>query len=146
MKPVIRHLDTITQGDAKLGQALSDIQSAIGNVSAATGTSPSGGQIAAPPPIVGMTVTAAGGVHHISLTDGSSPLQRGIEYHLEASPTPDFQSPVGISLGPHRSYRGSLGGGPLFFRAYSAYPGTTPPPGRVRESLPPVWDQVLTGE
>jgi hypothetical protein len=124
--PQITHLTTIDQRDPILGRALKDVQSAIGSISDATVTSPSGQQINPPPPIVGMVVSGAGGVHHISIQDGAAAIKRGIEYHLEASPTPDFKNPVGISLGPHRSYRGSFGAGPTYFQAYSSYQGSAP--------------------
>lgn len=125
-KPSIRNIEKINQGDPVLGQALKDVQSAIGTVSDGAVVSSGGQPISPPPPVVGMTVTGAGGVHHVSINDGSAPIQRGIEYHLEASPTADFRNPVGISLGPHRNYRGSLGAGATYFRAYSSYPGSAP--------------------
>lgn len=125
-KPVLKNLQTITARDPQLGATLTDIQSAITNISDGALIHPSGKSIAPPPPIVGMSVVGAGGIHHITLTDGTAPIARGIEYHIEVDTSPAFTNPVGISLGPHRSYRGSLGSGALFFRSFSQYNGSAP--------------------
>jgi hypothetical protein len=125
-KPILKNLSTIKNQNPELGDCLLDVQNALTNLSDATVTHPAGKQITSPPPIVGMNVVGSGGVHHVTISDGTAPLAKGVEYHLEVATTPAFTNAVGIALGPHRTYRGSLGSGPLYFQAYSQYPGSAP--------------------
>ncbi len=85
------------------------------------------GQVAAPPPISNLNVTAADGIHKAVITD-NSPVQQGIIYHFEKSASPDF--PTGqtylVQSGPSRTLDHLHGEGEIHWRAYSQYPASAP--------------------
>lgn len=114
----------IAQRDPHLAEALDDIMNRLYTTAQQANANPAGPP-PTPPKVGALTVTAAGGVVHAQITDGS-PVQRGVVYHFEASTTPNFSQPHLLQTGPSRDYRGALGAQPLYFRAFSQYPGGSP--------------------
>jgi hypothetical protein len=122
-KPMLRHMHDIATANPKLGQCLDDVVAAIGSISDGAAVSPHGSPLSAPPPVTAISVTAQNGISHVTWSDGTAPIAKGIQYHLEVDTDPAFPSPHVISTGPSRGWRGSLGGGPLYYRVMSQYPG-----------------------
>lgn len=85
---------------------------------------------AAPPPLEAISVKAASGLVHVTLTH-NAPIQKGINYFVEHSTDPSFAQPNVVHLGTSRGTVLNLpakndGGGntPHYFRAYAQYPGS----------------------
>jgi hypothetical protein len=110
----------IMDRDPKLGEALDDILGVVGSVAKQTNASLNG-QTAAPRSPSALSVTASHGIFEAAINDNNSAVNRGVNYFLEYSKTPSFNSPHQISLGPSRNWRGNLGNVPLYFRAHSSY-------------------------
>ncbi len=103
-------------------EALTQLVNAVNAIGRGTGVDPAG-SIAAPAPIGGLSVVAAGGIFDIAITDNSS-LNRGIFYFAESDTTPAFLQPYVHFLGSSRNYRIALGNQTLYWRAYSQYLGS----------------------
>jgi hypothetical protein len=119
--PNLKHLES---GDPRLYDALNRIVTAVNNLGRGVGVDPVGAT-AAPAPLAALSVTAAGGIFDVAITD-NSPLVRGISYFVESDSTPAFAQPHVYSLGPSRNARFSLGNLTLYWRAYSQYLGSAP--------------------
>ena len=90
-----------------------------------------GAQIAAPPTIGKISVTAANGIFHVSITDNTANTHFGINYFIEYADNPVFNNAKTEFLGPSRDKEGwNLGSRTLYFRAFSQYP-SSPPSARV---------------
>ena len=109
----------------QLGEALEDLQKHITNMNNALAIDSSGNQIS-PPPINKLRVTAADGIHQLSITDNNNVL-RPINYFAEYSPKSDFSNSHVVPLGPSRNARLNLGNNTLHWRAYSQYTNGGPP-------------------
>ncbi len=105
-------------------EALTQLVNAVNAVGRATGVDPSG-PINPPATIGSLSVTAAGGIFDLSITDNSA-VHRGIFYFAESDTTPAFLRPYVHFLGSSRNYRIALGNQTLYWRAYSQYLGSDP--------------------
>lgn len=121
----IRNITYIAQKlDNRLGEAFEDLIRGVNNITDQIVSNPSGPQ-SPPPTINGLSVLAADGIFDVAITDNNA-IQRGIIYFIEYSTTPQFSQPSGFCLGPWRTWRGQLGKGTLYWRAYSQYPSSDP--------------------
>jgi hypothetical protein len=68
-----------------------------------------------------LVVTASQGIFEARIHD-TNPVNRGINYFLEYSKNPAFNSPITIDLGQSRNHRAHLGNQTLYWRAHSSYP------------------------
>lgn len=112
--------------------ALQRVQIAINNLGTHVGADPTG-SLPPPPVIDSVNVKAFGGLVHITLTH-NSPIQRNIQYHIEADTNPNFPSPQPFDLGSSRVHFMMLpalddNSAPQswYFRAYSQYLGSKTP-------------------
>ena len=79
-----------------------------------------GGNIT-PPTIQSISVSAANGIFHVSITDASAN-HFGINYFIEYADNPVFNNAKTEFLGPSRDKEGwNLGARTLYFRAFSQY-------------------------
>ena len=114
-----RNMAYIRSVDPRLHEALTDIVNAHNNVAQQVNADPT--SVTPPPPkIAGLNVVEQNGVFDAQITDHSA-FNRGSSYMLEYAQTPNFQSAHTVHLGPARNWRGNLGQGPLYWRAYSSY-------------------------
>jgi hypothetical protein len=115
---------------AKLGAEVADeftkMENALNLVSKQTNANPVG-PVEKPPQIAAVTAKVlTPGVHSVQIQD-NSPINRGITYHFEASETPGFENAVLVQSGPSRDLpAAALGGGKIYWRAYSQYPTSDP--------------------
>ena len=115
-----RNRQQIFDKSPEVAQALDDICKQLENVANQTNSSPIG--VTNPPPTPNsLNVTAAHGIFDAKITD-NNPVSRGINYFLQYSPSPSFNSPTTIDLGQSRNHRVSLGNQTLYWRAHSSYP------------------------
>lgn len=122
----IRNFSDIKQGDPKLGELLEDILVRLGNVAEQVNANPEGlGPV--PSQISALNVTSAGGIFDFQIQD-NSPATRGVFYHIEASLTKNFSSPVLVYTGASRNHRTNLGNQTYYFRAFSQYLTGQPSP------------------
>jgi hypothetical protein len=105
-------------------EALTQIVNAVNSLGRAAGVDPAG-TIDPPAPIGSLSVTAAGGIFDIAITDNSA-VHRGIFYFAESDTTPAFAAPYVHFLGSARNLRVALGNQTLYWRAYSQYLGSEP--------------------
>lgn len=116
-----RHLPALTLKDPLLGETLQTIQNALNNMAAQAAIS-ADGDLPAPGAPAQLSVTAAGGIFDITITDNNPDgTQLAPDYFLEYSTTAAFVQPSQIHLGPARVWRGNLGNQTLFWRCYSQY-------------------------
>src|SRR5437879_4970570 len=86
-----------------------------------------GGNIT-PPTIQSISVSAANGIFHVSITDASS-THFGINYFIEYADNAVFNNAKTEFLGPSRDKEGwYLGNRTLYFRAFSQYQSSLPSP------------------
>jgi len=116
----------IANANPMLAEALDDILGRLNLAAQQTNANPTGAP-PTPPQIGSLNVTAANGLIHAQITDGS-PVQRGIVYHFESSTTPNFSQPTLLQSGPSRDFRGAVGSQTIYMRAYSQYPTGNPSP------------------
>jgi len=121
----IKHIDFIRVTNPKIAEALDSVKQAIDNIALKTNVDSLGNQIAAPPIIGMLSVTAAGGVFDAVITDAGT-ISKDIIYFLEYSVNANFTQPHVIQLNSSRTWRGFLGSGTLFWRGYSQYRGSLP--------------------
>lgn len=114
----------IASANPLLAEALDDILNRLNLMAQQTNANPTGAP-PKPPQIGSLNVTAANGLIHAQITDGS-PVQRGIVYHFESSTTSNFSQPTLLQSGPSRDYRGAVGSQTIYMRAYSQYPTGDP--------------------
>lgn len=119
-----RNRSQIFQMNRLIAEALDDIQSQVNNVAQQTTASAQGGTNP-PPNISNIAVSAANGVFQIIITD-NAPVYRGINYFAEYSDTASFTQPHVLDLGASRTWRGFLGSGTFYWRAYSQYATSEP--------------------
>ena len=124
--PLIAHVRANL--DPKLGDVLEQFQAAINQTGINTGTDPKG-QYKTPPQLQGINVKAANGQVHVVLTH-NVPIQRGMEYFVEADTDPSFPQPhvepLGASRGKFFPLPGKTDGGATqhwYFRGYAQHPG-----------------------
>lgn len=127
--------------DYNLQQALDDLASQIVAVGNQVNATPSG-TIPPPQQIAAISVSAADGIFDVQIQD-SSPINRGIEYFVEYSLTPNFAQPTVIPLGTSRNWRGHLGNLTLYLQGYSQYPTSEPSP--VKHFGPPTNPTPVVG-
>jgi hypothetical protein len=108
----------------RLYKALQSVQVGVRNIEQQTNAD-ANLHPAAPPPPDGVSVTAANGIFHASVTH-NQPIYRGIRYHGEYSESPNFTNPFPISMGESREWRGALGNLNLHFRFASSYGNSAP--------------------
>jgi len=110
--------------DPLLAQALDSIVAQVQSVATQTAATING-FTPSPPVISALSVLASSGIFDIQIQD-NNPVQRGINYFVEYSTTPNFAQPHIVDLGASRSYRATWGNQTLYFRAYSQYPTSAP--------------------
>jgi hypothetical protein len=115
-----RNRQAILDKNPEIGQALDDLLRHVQTTMDQTNASPDG-QAQPPTAPAALKVTAAHGIFDASITD-NSPVTRGVNYFLEYSQSPQFNSPTVVDLGQSRNHRVMLGNQNLYWRAYSAYP------------------------
>lgn len=115
-----RNRQLLMNQNPQLAQALDDVIGHIQNVMAQTNSSPDG-QAGPPPSPSQINVSAAHGIYDVAITD-NNPVNRGINYFLEYSTSPNFVAPHTIDLGQSRNFRANLGNQTLYWRAHSSYP------------------------
>lgn len=126
-----QELEEVRNANPALGNLLRRIVTAINNTAQNAGIAPLGQ--ADPPPSVGaVSVKAANGVAHVTITD-NNPVQKPIEYFIEHDTDPNFTNPhrehLVTSRGrfiplPAKDDNGTAQN--WYFRAYSQYPGSQP--------------------
>lgn len=121
----IQNLAYIREDDKHYAQAFKSIGDAINRISDQANVDPTASQVATPPPITGINVTEAAGIHDIQITD-QSPAYAGLRYKVEYSQTPDFANSHAIDLGTSQNHRANLGAGTYYWRASSSYHPATP--------------------
>lgn len=118
----IPNIDSIKAQNAQLGEALEAFGNAFDNFSQQLSTNHEGPTLA-PTAHAAINVTAADGVHHVSVTD-NSPRTRNVHNFVEYSDRPNF--PVNriqtIHLGVGRQQRIFIGNRPVYWRSYPQYP------------------------
>ena len=124
MPLLYRNQAAIRSKNPEVAQALDDLAFYLENISNQANVDPHGSTVSPPPTINSLKVTAAQGVHEISINDNSAPVIRGINYYVEHSTSPQFSAPHVLDLGSSRNHRVFLGNQTRFFRAYSAYPNS----------------------
>lgn len=132
----------IASANPLLAEALDDILGRLNLAAQQTNANPTGAP-PTPPQIGSLNVTAANGIIHAQITDGS-PVQRGIIYHFESSTTTNFSQPTLLQSGPSRDYRAAVGSQPIYMRAYSQYP-TGNPSGKVYHGTQATPTQINPG-
>jgi hypothetical protein len=105
-------------------EAIDDLLGYIGNMADQTVSNPAG-TVAAPSAPAMLNSVAAGGIANHQIQD-SSPVARGVVYHIESSPTQTFTSPTLVYSGPSRNFSHFIGNTSLYFRAFSQYPTSAP--------------------
>ena len=123
----IPNMSYVRQDDKKYYDALTAIEGAVNNYSDQGNLDPTSAVQAAPPPISGINVTEAGGIHDIKIMD-NSPAYAGINYTAEYSQTADFQNYHTIDMGVSQNHRANLGPGQYYWRGSSFYHPATPSP------------------
>ena len=118
-------LRSIPQFGSRLVEALQDIQKLVNNVGQQTNAEPTAQEIAPPPQIHALNVTAGAGVAHVQITD-ENPVYRGISYHVQIATDRGFSAPITQHMGPSRDIRIPVGNQPLYYRAFSDYPTSAP--------------------
>src|SRR5580658_10676978 len=113
-KPLIRNLSylqnvKITRGFGefdgwKLGEALSDVGTSVGNVANQIAASPDGGPITPPPIGKFQAVHLGNGIVNFSITDGSK-IQRAIDYVVELADNSGFSNSEVVHFSPARNGR-----------------------------------------
>lgn len=121
--PNLTFLRSIPIYGAKLYEALNGIRLGVNAVVKQTNANPSG-QPESPPNIDALNVTAQDGHFHISVTDQSSGLRRGVQYRIEHADNPAFIGAHPIVIGDSRSYDMYMGNVTRYFRASSSYPSS----------------------
>lgn len=121
----IQNLAYIRSDDKRYAQTFQSVSDAINRISDQANVDPTGAQVATPSPISGLSVTEAGGIHDVQITD-NSPAYAGINYSAEYSQTADFQNSHKIDLGTSQNHRANLGAGTYYWRASSSYHPATP--------------------
>jgi hypothetical protein len=116
-----RNRQFISDKHSEIGQALDDIIEQISSVARQTNSSLSAAETPPPPTPSQLVVTASQGIFEARIHD-TNPVNRGINYFLEYSRNPAFNSPITVDLGQARNYRGHLGNQILYWRAHSSYP------------------------
>jgi hypothetical protein len=119
-----RYRSHVQKIDPVLAQALDSIVEQIQSVATQTAATVNG-FTPAPHPISQLSVLASAGVFDIQIQD-NTPVQRGINYFVEFSTTPNFVQPHVVNLGASRTYRSYWGNQTLYFRAYSQYSTSQP--------------------
>jgi hypothetical protein len=132
---LIRNLDwfrnlppdvSLNEVGARLYEALADIDRQAANVEQQTNSNRTG-EPPAPPPITGLTVSAANGHFQIAISDqNQTGTFRGLSYWIEHADNPHFKNAHVIELGTGRNADLYLGNVKRYFRAYSAYAGSAP--------------------
>lgn len=125
----------------ELAEAFDDVTRHVENVMNQTNSSPNG-QLEPPPSPSSLSVTGSDGIFDAQIID-NNPVNRGINYFLEYSPTSDFKAPHTIDLGTSRNHRVNLGNQSLFWRAHSSYP--TSPRSRPVYHGSPAFPKVVVG-
>lgn len=115
-----------------LVSSLTSIRDAVNNLGGTVGADPTQ-PIDAPPPIDAVNVKAASGLVHVTLTH-NPPINKNIQYIVEADTDPSFPAPHVVDLGASRghflalpSQNDSGGAQSWYFRAYSQYLGSKTP-------------------
>jgi hypothetical protein len=121
----IPYIRTIPVWGERVAEAFSDIQQAIRNVSQQANLNPAGTDQAPPPQINALKVVVNGGVAHVQITDNNQ-IYRGINYHVQYGTDQGLSAPVTHHMGPSRDARIPVGIQPLWWRAYSDYPTSSP--------------------
>jgi hypothetical protein len=126
-----RFVSKIRQDNPALGLALDELQTGINGMAKNLNVDATG-KLPAPPPIGNVAVKANNGLVHIVLTH-DQPIQKGIQYLVEADTNPSFPQPHQIDMGSSRSHFTRLpalddGGTPhtWYFRAQAQYHGSDP--------------------
>jgi hypothetical protein len=124
-------LTEIRNRDPHLGLLLEQIINGVNGNGQHTQVNPLG-MVDPPDPLEAVSVKAAGGDVHVTLTH-NAPMSKNIRYFVEASTTPDFAQPHVIDLGSSRGTFTRLpalddGGMPQnwHFRGYAQYQGSNP--------------------
>ncbi len=120
----LNHLQHVSSDiSPRLADDLGKLQDAINRIARQTNANPTALKIDPPPKISAVAVSQLQpGVAKVVVTD-NSPVQRGVWYHFEASTTHDFQVGTTILSGTQQSrvHLAPVGGGALYWRAYSQY-------------------------
>lgn len=120
----IRNLAEIRARDPKLYEALSDIITASQNITQQVNGNPNG-QPAAPPKISALRVVARDGYATVAIQDDNE-IYRGISYYVDHADNAQFTNPTVVYLGDSRNVVVPIGRQTRYFRAYSAYPASSP--------------------
>lgn len=117
------------QDQPKWGKYLYDafraVEKRIANLASQTNSSLIAPEGSPPPQVNAISVNASGGIAHVQVTDNNQ-IYRGINYYVDYSTDPGFSAPVTHHLGPSRDARIPVGNQPLYYRAYSGYPTSSP--------------------
>jgi len=110
----------------KLGEAMDDLASASGNIANQIASNPSGTDVV-PPNVAQLKVQHWGaGQIEFQITD-NSPVQRAIDYVVEAADNPQFQNSHIVHVSPSRNGTVIRPNGNWWFKAYSQYRFGGPP-------------------
>ena len=130
MLDVSQFLTEIRGNNPRLAFMLDKMVTAINQTAKATGVDSTSFQ-SAPHPPQSISVKAANGTAHVTITDASK-RSRALCYFVEHSTDPNFLAPHVAYLGAARGVFLNLPGfddsgaaQPWYFRAYSMYPGST---------------------
>jgi hypothetical protein len=117
---------------ARMALMFQQIQDGVNQIGAAVGVDPTG-HIQPPSPPQNISVKAANGTVHVTLTDNSQ-RNRSLNYFLEHDTNPAFPNPHVVHLVASRGTFLNLpakdddnNAQSWYFRAYSMYPGSTQP-------------------
>lgn len=115
----VKNIDFLRTIDptGKLYEALKSVQDEVNAQKSQTGATGLGTPSAPNQPI-GLTVSAAGGIFQVSVSDN----QQGVNYTLEYSAISSFSTYRQIYIGPAMSYRANLGNQMLFWRVRAGKP------------------------
>ena len=121
----IQNIAYIRTDDRHYYTAFQSISEAINRISDQANVDPTASQVATPPPVGGINVTEAGGIHDVQITD-QSPAYAGLRYTADYSQTADFSNFHTLDMGVSQNVRANLGAGQYYWRASSHYHPATP--------------------
>jgi hypothetical protein len=117
----IPNLDEIKARDPLLGEALETFADLHDNLGQKLSVNPQGKTLT-PPPHVSLNITAANGITHFTVDNGSNPRTRQLHNWVDWADNPTFQNAQTEHLfaGTQRRVATMLGG-PIYARSYTMY-------------------------
>lgn len=104
-----------------LYKAFKAVVQQVSNVGTQTNSALNGSEIAPPPAVSELRVSASGGFVHLQAVH-DVPIYRGIHYHFHVSTDSGWSRPLTLYSGPNRDVRIPVGSAPLHYAVTCDYP------------------------